>query len=694
MESYLAFDLFNLVTPDGYISEILTRKEGLLEVIIDIEKISSAFVGFKIDPDYVQFNVKSTIAQLDTNATKKEIILNKPTQSARVHLELNSIGPIGARLLTHLDKGCFVGKLFAADPKRKVRDPDYLLRMFGRFDRDGLPLLLLGGKHGSKALSLEKYEGHLVAHLALKNGIVEYDEDIFPFLKTIGKALQDPKFKTRELLKFHQRWVEGAPRRLPKEGVLLVKTLPLHIRTAFGHVVEKLLPEGVHHTSASILQPDTQASGDIYELFGKMSQEITHIPLEFFTLEPHREHVFFSDRDQLQTSLEDPNAIFKTFDTAPKDRSVVCSVFIVKGEQMLNLKSKDWIQRKTPPNLEFGSQAHAIERYIEEQPSYPFLKAIESGLITSQGILFSRYFPSPLMKKMLLGDLVQNCLKGLYFERPSQSHGDYFSHEDRTLLLDLANFLIPVYWADRSCGKILQFAPKPEKDTGMFVPLAKVDEFIHATSIGVYGSNLISIQFEDALLELLKGLLEMRTMTNHLLLSKDKPFALITGGGPGVMETGNRVARKLGILSCANIVDFSGIEQEQNPYIDAKMTFRLDRLIERQGEFNLDFPIFLTGGFGTDFELALETVRRKVGIGEITPILLLGKPEYWGAKITSIYHTNLKSGTIAGSEWVSNCFYCVENAAQALEVYQKYFANLLPIGPDAPPASKGFHTVK
>ena len=74
---------------------------------------------------------------------------------------------------------------------------------------------------------------------------------------------------------------------------------------------------GYHHTSANILQPDTCASGDVYELFGEANQELTEIPLEFYTLEPHREHVFFSDRDQLQECLEDATTVFDTFEKAP-----------------------------------------------------------------------------------------------------------------------------------------------------------------------------------------------------------------------------------------------------------------------------------------------------------------------------------------------------------------------------------------
>ncbi len=175
-------------------------------------------------------------------------------------------------------------------------------------------------------------------------------------------------------------------------------------------------------------------------------------------------------------------------------------------------------------------------------------------------------------------------------------------------------------------------------------------------------------------------------------------IALVTGGGPGAMELGNRVAKKVNILSCANIVDFKSNEkslvQEQytNPYIDAKMTFRLDRLVERQAEFHLDFPIFLMGGIGMDFEYTLEEVRRKVGAVQATPILLFGEASYWKKKISSRFQCNLNTGTIKGSEWVSNCFFCIQKASQGLEIYQKYFSGELKIGPGGPIYPDGFFT--
>lgn len=682
---------FDLISPDGKIIKIEKVSPILSRAVVEITEIASDFIGFSLDKEDLFFNSKSTLAQLGINGVLISCELDKKKRCAHLAIDLIAYGPYAQKLLPYLDVGSYVGKLFAADPRRKVRDPDYLIKKLGRVDQAGDPLLFFGGLKNSKDLRLQQIEGRLIAYLPLTGEKGSYGSEIFSFFPILGKALKIKESSTRSLLSYYQQWNMGAVCNLEEDNLLLVRTKPLHIRTVFAGVVNALLPQGYTHMNASILDPATRMSGDVYEFFGKSKTEIKLVPLEFYRLEPRREYSLFIERTRFEKSLT-ADAVFKLFNATPQSQGSHCSAFLVKGSELLDPSSVCWVCTTPAPHPFPGlhqpeNQAILINNYIKQQSEYPLLKAIEKHDITSEGILFSRYLPSPTMKQMLISPKVQPLIKGIYFESPSSSHANYFSHEDRTLLLDCAKFGIPVYWADRSCGKILKFVEKAGKDSGMFVPLDRVETFCKATFFGIYGSNLIAADAEEQLTILLNGL--------RALIPT--PIAVVTGGGPGTMELGNKVAQKLGILSCANIIDLQNSsdfivnEQQVNTYIDAKMTYRIDRLVERQGEFHLDFPIFLPGGIGTDFEFALEEVRRKIGSIPPHPILLFGPAEYWRKKITENFRCNLDSGTIKGSEWISNCFYCVTDGASGLEVYKRFLAGTLKIGKDAPFYPQGFH---
>ena len=694
---------YDLTTPDAIVTKIDRASPTSVHLTLHIKNIYTSFVGFDIDPTLVTFNLKSTLAQLGLDSITKEIELSKNLLTADISIELIALDEVGKLMLKEIDVGAYVGRLFAADDRRRVREPVYLNRMFGRVDRDGDSLLSLGSYPSHDDLVLEKVDGRTVAYLKLRKGTYTYNPAIKGLIPTIGAALKYNTFRLRELIGVHQELNQNTPRIVQPGKELLVKTKPLHVRTVFAKVVDDLLPTGYTHTAANILEPTTKASGDIYEFFGESKQELSDVPLEFYTLEPYKEHVFFEDRDQLLTSLDDPESLFKAFATAPTPDHHKAAVFVVKGEQLLNLKSDDWISQESeqtefPGIFQSDRQAALVDRYLEKQPDYPFLKAIQEGHITSQGVLLSRYFPSPMMKRLFLSPLVQRCVKRIYFQHPSRASGEYFSQEDRATLLDLAKFGIPVYWVDERTKNILQYVPKDDRDAGLFVPPNRSVEFSKATAIGIYGSNLLELDLEDELETLFTGLIKMKESVDHPLLNKETSLIMVTGGGPGAMLVGNKAAQKAGILSCANIIDFTTKdntvvnEQKQNPYVEAKMTYRLERLVERQAEFNLNLPVILVGGIGTDFEFSLEEVRRKTGVTDPTPIILLGPLDHWKEKITSRFQRNIKDGTIKGSEWVSNCFYAALNADQALNIYYDYFTGKLPIGPNGPVHELGFVT--
>ncbi len=692
---------YDLASPDGFVRSFKRINERLIEAEIIIENISSRFKGFEIDPSLVYFTIKSTFAQLGVDGIGYDYQLSPKFNRAEIKVQFKAFTPIGYELLKNFSEGIYVGKLFAADDRRRVRTIDYLTRLLNKSDSEGYPLLIFGDRYKSEKFIEDKENQRIVVEVPLLPGHWVYDDAIHGFLPTIVRGLKKKGNSFRKFLFLHQVHKQE-DRRIPEDSLLLVRTTSINIRTLFARVVPDMLPEGFNHATADLIEPQ-RITGDIFEFHGKSDKEIHHIPLEFYTLEPFREHFFFADKDLLRDALEKPMTLFSAFETAP---SRPAATFIVKEGQLTNLQSTDWIVSDPPgeENLVIPPQDRKqklkIKEFLAAQAIDVIANAMQEGNITSQGVILSNYFPNSLLKNLLLNDRVTRCLRAIYFRSPSQKHGEYFSHNDRSMLFDLARASVDVFWVDFNYNLVLKYVLREGNDFGLFVPLNKEKEFINATFFGIYGSRLKEPGAAGEIYKLFKGLIEMKSSLDHDQLNSDTPLAITTGGGPGVMTMGNKIASDLGILSVGHAVDFTkphedeASEETMNPYIQAKMTYRLEHLFVRQSEFHLDFPIFFEGGIGTDFELVLELLRTQVSIKPPAPILLFGPPSYWHEKITHCFRINRESGTIRGSEWISNNFYCVQNSEQALQTYYRFFTNRLPIGRDAPGNNDGFVIVK
>ncbi|MCH9621547.1 MAG: hypothetical protein S4CHLAM20_09690 [Chlamydiia bacterium] len=694
---------YDLITPDGKIIKINKISENASKAEVYIENIHEDFVGLSIDSQDITFNIKSTFAQLGINSQLEHLEICEKLSHAKVFITLFSFNDIGTNLLALLTPGVYVGKLFAKDPRRIIRSSDYLARLFGKSDHNGNPLLVLSEEYGAEEIMNDEKNGRVLVKIPLKKGQFVYDEYIKGFLPTVVKGLYENKPSFRKFLYLHQKHLDQ-PRVIPKDNFLLVKTMKMSIRTLFSCVAHDVLPAGYKHASADILEPQ-MTSGDIFEFHADdpnnpPKEEITHIPLEFYSLEPFREFFFFNDKELLREDLEKKETVFNALRTAPEEHNT--STFLVKKTQLEHLSTKNWIigdlklSGSLPDFPQTRDEKIKVKEYIQGQAEYPILKSMQEGYITSQGILLSKFFPSNLLASFFLNEHVTRCLKCIYFSKPSNNHGNYFSHDDRTLLRNFAKHNIDVFWADDDCDLLLKYAPRQDMDTGLFVPVDKINDYKNASIFGVYGSRFDISSYEDELRNLFTGLIEMKTKVDHDLFYKDKKIAIATGGGPGIMSMGNRIASELDLLSIGHAVDFKKPHENEegnetmNHYIQAKMTYRLEQVIIRQSEFGLDFPIFFEGGIGTDFEFALELLRTQVGSRKPAPILLFGSAKYWRAKITSNHNINLEAGTIKGSEWISNNFYCVQNHKQALSVYYKFFTGSLPIGKEFKGSSDGF----
>jgi uncharacterized protein (TIGR00730 family) len=125
----------------------------------------------------------------------------------------------------------------------------------------------------------------------------------------------------------------------------------------------------------------------------------------------------------------------------------------------------------------------------------------------------------------------------------------------------------------------------------------------------------------------------------------ERGFAVVTGGGPGVMAAANRGCKEAGGLSVGfNIV--LPHEQGVNPWCDLAMTF--DHFYARKVMFVKaaeGFVIF-PGGFGTQDELWESLTLIQTGkIGNF-PVVLVDS-DYWGELLDWVREEMLEDGLIS-----------------------------------------------
>ena len=149
-------------------------------------------------------------------------------------------------------------------------------------------------------------------------------------------------------------------------------------------------------------------------------------------------------------------------------------------------------------------------------------------------------------------------------------------------------------------------------------------------------------------------------------------YGVITGGGPGIMEAGNKGANLQGGKSVGLNIDLP-FEQNNNIYIDRDKSLDFDYFFVRKVMFvrySQGF-IVLPGGFGTMDELfeALTLIQTKK-IGRF-PIVLVGA-EYWSGLVDWLKNTMLQvEGNI--SEEDLDLFKIVDTAHDAVQVIDEFY---------------------
>jgi uncharacterized protein (TIGR00730 family) len=163
-------------------------------------------------------------------------------------------------------------------------------------------------------------------------------------------------------------------------------------------------------------------------------------------------------------------------------------------------------------------------------------------------------------------------------------------------------------------------------------------------------------------------------------LFAEEGFAVVTGGGPGVMEAANRGARDAGGLSVGFRINLPH-EELENAYLDISVLFehfyaRKTMLVKAAEGFVL-FP----GGFGTLDELFESLVLIQTGEVEHFPAVLFGQ-SYWERLLAWIRRHPLHERMISPEDL--DLLFVTDDPAEAVDVVVDCYRRKCAVSPAQP----------
>ena len=157
-------------------------------------------------------------------------------------------------------------------------------------------------------------------------------------------------------------------------------------------------------------------------------------------------------------------------------------------------------------------------------------------------------------------------------------------------------------------------------------------------------------------------------------LLSESGYGVITGGGPGVMEAGNRGAHDTGGPSVGLNIELP-FEQHENPYIDRDKSIDFDYFFVRKVMFvkySQGF-IVMPGGFGTMDELFEALTLLQTGKLNSRPIVLYDS-KFWAGLVEWFKDTMLvKYKTISDND--PNLFSIVDSPEEAVKVITDFHSS-------------------
>ncbi|MDO1500734.1 TIGR00730 family Rossman fold protein [Winogradskyella maritima] len=149
-------------------------------------------------------------------------------------------------------------------------------------------------------------------------------------------------------------------------------------------------------------------------------------------------------------------------------------------------------------------------------------------------------------------------------------------------------------------------------------------------------------------------------------------YGVITGGGPGIMEAGNKGAHIAGGTSVGLNIDLP-FEQHDNPYIDNDKSLDFDYFFVRKVMFvkySQGFVV-MPGGFGTLDELFEAITLIQTHKIESFPIILVGT-EFWSGLMDWVKTTLLKANNNISAEDL-DLIHLVDTADEVIDILDSFY---------------------
>lgn len=149
-------------------------------------------------------------------------------------------------------------------------------------------------------------------------------------------------------------------------------------------------------------------------------------------------------------------------------------------------------------------------------------------------------------------------------------------------------------------------------------------------------------------------------------------YGIITGGGPGIMEAGNKGAHLAGGTSVGLNIDLP-YEQHDNPYIDGDKSLDFDYFFVRKVMFvkySQGFVV-MPGGFGTLDELFEAITLIQTNKIDKFPIMLVGS-EFWDGLMEWMKKTLLSNNSNISPDDL-DLIHIVDNADEVIDILDKFY---------------------